>query len=44
MFTPVKVYHPDSKKTLTARTQEELDALIRIGWKVETPSDKKGSN
>jgi hypothetical protein len=32
---PVTMTHPDSKnpkKTLRARTQEELDGLLRIGW------------
>lgn len=38
MTFPVKLYHPDHKnpdKVLTARNQAELDALLRIGWKVK---------
>jgi len=37
---PCKVYWPrDGKppKVLTARTQLELDGLLRIGWKIEEP-------
>jgi hypothetical protein len=35
MKFPVKVTYPGSEKTLTARDQKELDALLRIGWKVK---------
>jgi hypothetical protein len=34
----VKLYHPDSanpKKRLSARSQHELDGLLRIGWRAE---------
>jgi hypothetical protein len=37
---PCKVYYPrDGKapKELTAKTQAELEGLLRIGWKVEKP-------
>lgn len=33
---PVKLVHPESKKkdkTLSARDQEELERLLRLGWK-----------
>ena len=43
MTLPVKLYHPDhprneepdpaKRKTLTARTQAELEGLTRLGWK-----------
>jgi hypothetical protein len=36
---PCKVYHPRKNggpdKELTANTAEELEALLRIGWKLE---------
>lgn len=36
---PCKVYHPrknaEPDKVLTADTEEELAALLRIGWKLE---------
>jgi hypothetical protein len=36
---PCKVYHPrkngGADKVLTANTEAELEALLRIGWKVE---------
>lgn len=37
---PRKVYYPREgkpAKVLTANTQAELDALLRIGWKTEEP-------
>ena len=44
MPVPCKVYYPqegrrDGKpyKELVARTQDELDALLRIGWTTEKP-------
>lgn len=42
MKTPCKVYfmRPGKGKTakmLTARTQDELTALLRIGWTIEEP-------
>ena len=43
MTVPCKVYYPQQRrdgktyKELTARTQEELEALLRIGWKTEKP-------
>lgn len=36
MTFPCKVYYPrpgNTPKVLTARTQQELEALLRIGWK-----------
>jgi hypothetical protein len=41
MSTPCKVYYArpgKDPKVLTARTAEELAALLRIGWKTEKPS------
>jgi hypothetical protein len=38
---PRKVYYPRAQgepKELTANTQAELDALLRIGWKTEKPA------
>ena len=38
MTFPVALYHPDSKnpdKVLHARNQEELDGLLKLGWKVK---------
>jgi hypothetical protein len=38
---PCKVYYPRANgepKELTASTQAELDALLRIGWKTEKPA------
>jgi hypothetical protein len=38
-MVPCKVYHPHKNggddKVLTANTQEELEALLRIGWKLK---------
>lgn len=37
---PCKVYWPREgkpPKVLTARTGDELEALLRIGWKLEPP-------
>lgn len=37
---PCKVYYPrkdGTVKVLTANTQAELDALLRIGWTLEEP-------
>jgi len=34
---PVKVFYPRANgepKVLTAKNQDELDGLVRIGWKV----------
>jgi hypothetical protein len=36
--TPCKVYYPRDTgpdKVLTAKDADELDALLRIGWKLE---------
>lgn len=33
---PVKLFHPDSSdknKRLSARNQDELEGLLKIGWK-----------
>ncbi len=38
MKFPVKVYYAREKgepKVLTAKDQDELDGLLRIGWKTE---------
>ena len=38
---PCKVYYQrpnGTVKELTANTQAELDALLRIGWKTEKPT------
>lgn len=50
---PVKVFHPDSKnprtartieRLLTARDENELAGLLRIGWKVkEQPKTIEGA-
>jgi hypothetical protein len=37
MTFPVKVYYPRENgepKVLTAKDQDELDGLLRVGWKV----------
>lgn len=38
---PCKVYYPRDKgssKVLTAKDADELDGLVRIGWKTEDPN------
>ena len=38
MAFPVKVYYlraNGEKKILTAKDQDELDGLVRVGWKLE---------
>lgn len=38
MKFPCKVYYPRAKgpdKVLSAKDQDELDGLMRIGWKLE---------
>jgi hypothetical protein len=40
-MVPCKVYYPREglpTKVLTARTEAELQALLRLGWKVEEPN------
>lgn len=41
---PCKVYHTfpnGTRKTLIANTPEELEGLLRIGWKIDEETDKK---
>lgn len=40
---PVKVYYPRDNgpsKVLTAKDADELDGLVRIGWKTEDPNGR----
>ena len=39
MQFPVKLYHPDAKtdpdRIITAKDQDELDRLQKLGWKIK---------